>query len=55
MLLKINFANKQELQSLNGVDPKVAENVLKFRASSGNKEGPQDPTDIQHLKLSEED
>lgn len=50
-MLKINFAGKTELQTIRGIGPVVAENIVKYREMSGNITSNEDFRDIPHLNL----
>lgn len=49
--MKINFADKTELQSIRGIGPVVAENIIKYREMSGNITSKNGFRDIPHLNL----
>lgn len=50
-MLKIDFAGKTELQTIRGIGPVVAENIVKYREMSGNITSNEDFRDIPHLNL----
>lgn len=50
-MLKINFAGKTELQTIRGIGPVVAENIVKYREMSGNITSNEDFRDIPHFNL----
>lgn len=49
-MLKI-FAGETELQTIRGIGPVVAENIVKYREMSGNITSNEDFRDIPHLNL----
>ena len=53
--VKINFANVEELQTIKGVGPSVAENIRLARAVSGNILNLKELNEIKYVKITDED
>jgi hypothetical protein len=53
--VKINFSNVEELQTIKGVGPSVAENIRIARAISGNISNLNELREIKYVKITDEE
>lgn len=54
-IIRINFADVDELQKIKGVGPAVARNILAFREISGNIRSLEELRQVRHAKIADED